>query len=160
MTEPISPSTLQHLSFLAGAPEVEVRRLAEAASWANHPAGTVIFREGDTVNRMWIVVAGKVAIDIVGAERRLHHIQTIVEGELLGWSPVLGTGPMTASARALTDVRCIAIDSDALLAMCEADPRFGFQIMRRVAIAIAGRLHSMRQELLKYYDYVAPTSHL
>ena len=109
---------------------------------------------------MWIVLTGNVAIEIFGPERRLHHIQTIGDGELLGWSPVLGTGSMTATARALTDVRSLAIDADAILAMCEADPWFGYQFMRRVAAAIAGRLHSMRQELTKYYEYVVPVSHL
>jgi hypothetical protein len=160
MSEPISPAALQPLSFLAGATDEEVRRLAEAANWAHHPAGSVLFREGEKVTGLWIVVTGNVAIEIVGPERRSHRIHTVGDGELLGWSPVLGTGPMTATARALTDVHSVAIDAGAILAMCEADPRFGYLFMRRVAAAIAARLHSTRLQLLEVYRSELPLLHL
>jgi CRP-like cAMP-binding protein len=160
MTEPVSPAALKNLSFLAGASDDELRRLSEAALAVRQPAGTVLFQEGEMVTRLWIVVSGSVAIEIYGPERRLHRIHMIGEGDLLGWSPVLGTGPMTATARALTDVQSIAIDAGALLAMCEADPRFGYLFMRRVAKAIAARLQSTRLKLLEYYEFELPIVHI
>ena len=160
MADPVAPSALQCLSFLARASDEEVRKLASIATWANYTAGTVLFREGDKVDRIWIVITGKIAIEILGAEHRLHHVQTISDGEILAWSPFLGMGPMTAAAKALTDVHSVALDVVALNSLCESDPRFGYQFMRRVAAAIASRLHSMRLEVSKYYQYVAPISHL
>lgn len=160
MSEPMSPAALQQLKFLAGATDEEVRRLAGTASWADYPAGSVLFREGDEVTQIWIVASGKVAIDILGPEDRLHRIHAIGDGELLGWSPIFGTGPMTATATALTDVRSVSMDAAAILAMCQADPVFGYRFMRRVAVAIATRLHSTRLQLLDYYQFELPLSHL
>jgi CRP-like cAMP-binding protein len=160
MTEPISPAALQSLSFMAGATDEEVRRIAEAATWAHHPTGSVLFREGEKVTRLWIVVTGNVAIEISGPERRLHSIHTVGDGELLGWSPVIGTGPMTATARALTDIHSVTIDTGAILAMSDADPRFGYLFIRRVAAAIAARLHSTRLQLLEVYRSDLPLLHL
>jgi CRP-like cAMP-binding protein len=109
---------------------------------------------------LWIIVTGKVAIEIYGPERRLHRIHTISEGNLLGWSPVIGMGPMTATARALTDVEAVDFDATAIIAMCEADPRFGYLFMRRVAAAIAARLQSTRLKLLEHYEFELPIFHI
>jgi CRP/FNR family transcriptional regulator, cyclic AMP receptor protein len=65
---------------------------------------------------------------------------------------------MTASARALTDVRVVALDARAVLDLCDQDPRFGFQFMRRTAAAIAARLSATRLQLLDVYGHELPAA--
>jgi CRP/FNR family cyclic AMP-dependent transcriptional regulator len=157
MSEPVTPEFLRQLAFLAPATEEEIRQFAAIARSEGAPAGAVLFREGDRLRHFSIVVSGNVAIEIIGPDRRPRRIHTVGNGELLGWSPVLGSGAMTATARAITDVQLVSLDAAAVLGVCDEDPRFGYSFMKRIATAIAARLNSTRLQLLDVYGSEIPT---
>jgi CRP-like cAMP-binding protein len=144
MSAAITPEFLKTLAFFTPATDAELTRLIPTVRREEYPAGAVLFREGDELSDAFIVIAGTVALEVTGRDRRPRLFQTVGPGELLGWSPLLGIGPMTASARALTDVEVVAIDALAVLTMCEEDPWFGYLFMRRMAAAIAARLSATR----------------
>jgi CRP-like cAMP-binding protein len=77
-------------------------------------------------------------------------------GELLGWSSLLGQAPMTATSRALTTSRLIALDASQVLALCRFDPKFGFTFMKRTAEALAKRLNATRLQLLDVFRHELP----
>ncbi len=156
MSEPIAPEFLRTLAFLSPLTDDEAHKLAAHARSEEYAAGAVLFREGDRLHHFCIAVAGQVAIEILGPDRRLRRIQTVGAGELLGWSPVLGPGEMTATARALTNVRVVAFDARAVVAVCEADPQFGYLFMKRVAAAIASRLNATRLQLIDMFGGEIP----
>jgi hypothetical protein len=156
MNQTVTPEVLKALAFLAPATDDELRPLASAARLAHHPAGTVLFREGDQLACVFIVTEGTVALEINARDHRPRRFQTVGPGELLGWSPLLGGGAMTAAGRALTDVRVVALDAKAVLALCDQDPKFGFQFMRRTAAALAARLSATRLQLLDVYAHELP----
>lgn len=151
MNESLTPEYLRTLAFLAPATDDELRQLVPAARIEQYPAGSVLFREGDELFEVFILTAGSVSLEIDGPDRRPRRIQTIGPGELLGWSPLLGSGPMTAGARATSEVRVISLDSRVLLGVFDADPRFGYHFMKRTAAAIAARLTATRLQLLDVY---------
>jgi CRP/FNR family cyclic AMP-dependent transcriptional regulator len=157
MSEPITAEFLKELAFLAPATEEEIRQFAAIARTERYPTGAVLFREGDKLSHFSIVVSGNVAIEIYGPDRRPRRIHTVSTGELLGWSPVLGSGAMTATARAITDVQLVSLDAAAVLKVCDADPRFGYTFMRRIATAIAARLNATRLQLLDVFGSEIPT---
>lgn len=158
MSEAVTPEFLKTLAFLAPATDEELRLLIPVARIDSYSAGKTLFREGEQISQVFIVTAGVVSLEINGPDHRPRRFQTAGPGELLGWSPVLGTGAMTASARALTDVKVVAIDARALLDVCDKNPQFGFQFMRRVAIALAARLNATRLQLLDIYRHELPAS--
>jgi CRP-like cAMP-binding protein len=158
MSEPITPEFLKALAFLAPATDAELHQLVPAARVESFAAGSVLFREGEHSPSVYIVIAGTVALEVIGRDHRPQRFQTVSAGDLLGWSPLLGSGPMTSSARALTDARVVVIGAKAVLELCEQDPRFGFQFMRRTAAAIAARLSSTRLQLLDVYKHELPTA--
>lgn len=158
MSDTVTPEVLKALAFLAPATDDELRRLGPVARVEQHPPGTVLFREGDHLSRVFIVAAGTVALEVNGTDHRPRRFQTVGPGELLGWSPLLGSGPMTATARALAETRVVALDARAVLGLCDQDPRFGFQFMRRTAAAIAARLGATRLQLLDVYRHEIPSA--
>ena len=158
MTESITKGFLRTLAFLAPATDEELQLLIPAAQIEQYTAGSSLFQEGDHIGHVFIVTSGTVALEINGPERRPRRIQTLGAGELLGWSPLLGPGAMTAGARAVTQVRVVALDARVILAVCEQDPRFGFLFMKRAAAAIAARLNATRLQLLDVYGTELPHS--
>jgi CRP-like cAMP-binding protein len=68
-----------------------------------------------------------VSLEICAPGVGCRRILTVAAGELLGWSPVLGQEYMTASARALTPTKVVAADAREILAICDQNPRFGYE---------------------------------
>jgi CRP-like cAMP-binding protein len=64
---------------------------------------------------------------------------------------VLDHVPLTATARAVTPCRLVALDVPRLLALCECHPRLGFTLMRRMVGVLAKRLGATRTQLFEAY---------
>jgi CRP-like cAMP-binding protein len=92
---------------------------------------------------------GQVALETSVPGQDPVCIQTVNAGELLGWSPVLGLGVMSATARALTHCLVLALKADRILALAEEDPKFVLEFMRRTAITLGRRLNATRLQLLE-----------
>ncbi|MBM3998308.1 MAG: cyclic nucleotide-binding domain-containing protein [Planctomycetes bacterium] len=142
---------LEELRFLAEVPSEVIARLADAASLQRAASGSVIFREGTRNANLYLLRKGKVALDMKVPGRGSVRILTLGPGEMIGWSALLGEGKMTAGAVALDDSELVVIDSHGLLRLCESDHHFGFQIMRRMAAALAQRLVATRLQLLDLF---------
>jgi hypothetical protein len=96
MFAPLAPSTVERLS----ANLVPVELAAE----------TSIIRQGDRGDRFYIVDEGEVAVEIDG-----HPVRTQGPGSSFGEIALLRDVPRTASVRASTDVRLLALERDVFL---------------------------------------------
>jgi CRP-like cAMP-binding protein len=141
--------TLDGLTFCRDFPEEYRKRIASAGQVREYPAGAYIFREGQSSSHVYLVAEGEVGLEVTLPDHEPAQLQTAGPGELLGWSPVLGLGLMTASARTLTPCRLVAIDADRIRGLSREDPLFGIEFLRRTAIALARRLNATRLQLLK-----------
>jgi CRP-like cAMP-binding protein len=138
---------IQDLAFFRGcAPEL-IKQVALVAQLQEHLPGTVLFSEGHPSPWVYLLLQGEVNLEIDVPGHGALLIQTLGSGELLGWSPVLATGPMTATARALTRCRLAALDAAQILKISECDLRFGLEFFRRTALALAQRLRATRLQL-------------
>jgi len=155
MTEQVA-STLRTMPFLETFPEDLFDRLAPLARPVDFPRGTVVFRQGEETKTIYLMLEGSVALEICAPAVGCKRILTVGPGELLGWSPILKQHRMTATARALADSRALAFDADQLIVLCESEPRFGYEFMKRAALALAKRLHSTRQQLVDVYGAQMP----
>ena len=135
---------LAEVEFLRGLSPEYVRRIAQAARLEERLADTVLFREGESCPSVYLVLRGRVALEVGVPGRGAVSVQTVEPGELLGWSPLLRLGPMTATARTLSRCRLAVLDAAQLLALGEHEPRFGVEFLRRTAVAVARRLIAAR----------------
>jgi CRP/FNR family cyclic AMP-dependent transcriptional regulator len=140
--------TLDEIRFLEGIAPEHLGRIASAGRLKEYPPGALLFCEGKHSDYIYLVARGEVGLEIRAADGGASPVQVIGPGELLGWSPILGPGPVTATARTRTTCRLIALDAKRMLAMCDAEPRFGMEFIRRTATALAGRLDATRRRML------------
>jgi CRP-like cAMP-binding protein len=149
---------LRRLRVVEGLDDEHLRQLAGIAQPVDFPAGAVVFREGDPAADVDLVVDGSVSLEVCAAGVGCRRILTVGEGELLGWSPVLEQARLSATARTLQPTRAVKFSGKQLLALCEHDPRFGFEFMRRAALALAHRLNATRMQLLNVYGETMPVT--
>ncbi|MBI3864135.1 MAG: cyclic nucleotide-binding domain-containing protein [Planctomycetia bacterium] len=148
--------TLYEHSFVVGLPAHILAELAALANRRDFGPGTVIFREGSACDDLFLIDSGLVALDVQAPGRGPVRILTIGQGELLGWSALLGSGPMTATATALEQTAAFAIPGTRLRALCEQNYEAGFRILKQTCSTLALRLTATRLQLLDLFAEPSP----
>jgi CRP-like cAMP-binding protein len=131
-----------------------IEKLATLAKEAHFERDHVLFHEGDECHDFYLIVKGRVALEIEAPGHTLR-VQTLSAGDELGWSAILMGRGKHFQARALEPVDALALDGVALLQACREDTSFGFALMYRVVGVVSERLQATRLQLLDMYSPVA-----
>jgi len=142
-------NNLDKLNFCKGLSLDYQRRLFALGEIKTYQAGDLLFFEGQRSTVIYLLADGQVALEIAIPGQEPMSLQVVEAGELLGWSPLLGLGVMSATARALTPCHVLAMDVNRILTLVDEDPKFALEFMRRVAITLARRLNATRRQLLE-----------
>lgn len=114
-------------------------------------AGATIFREGQPESRVFVIVSGQVALEMDLPGRGRRRILSLGPGDFLGWTPLFGDAPMTATALAIEPSELFSATGEELRAAAEANPELGYYVMRYVALALSRRLIATRLQLLDLF---------
>lgn len=98
-----------------GAPELE--RLAKALVEIQFESGSTAFEEGDRGDRFFVIADGQVAVEIAGSS-----VRTLAAGDFFGEIALLRDVPRTATVRATTPLRLLALDRQTFLATVARHP--------------------------------------
>ncbi|GCD95836.1 cyclic nucleotide-binding domain-containing protein [Embleya hyalina] len=128
-------------------------RLLTFAREACFPAETRVFEEAGAADRFWLIRSGLVALDIHVPGRRAAVVETLGEGDLLGWSWMFEPYRWHLGARCHAAVTAYEFDAEPVRLACAEDPAFGLAVTRCVAEVIARRLKATRTRLLDLYGF-------
>lgn len=151
MNPQLTLATLKGIQFLRGVSEEYLQQIASISEFHDYEPGEIVFRKGDAADSMYLVVFGKLAIELCVTDSDCKRIVMVGPGEMLGWSSLLERPRMAALARALEPTRLVRVDSRKLLAICDQDPEFGYLFTRRVMLALARRLGATWEQLSHVY---------
>ena len=137
--------------FLMGLSEHQVRLMADCAIRTHFDANQVIFREGETANRFYLVEEGKVALESAAYTGEPVTIDMVGDGDLLGWSWLFPPYVWHFSARAVEPTSAIFFYGTVLREYCEQDQSLGYELFKRMSEVMTRRLQSARSRLLNAY---------
>lgn len=115
-----------------------IDEIAELVTEEGHPAGDVLFREGDVADFLYILEEGEINLVIPGAKRLSFPMNKT--GSVLGWSSLVEPNRYTATAECVRESKLIKIDAERLMRVFQRHPAEGLTIMKRLAGVIAARL--------------------
>ncbi|MGO9087607.1 MAG: cyclic nucleotide-binding domain-containing protein [Candidatus Sulfotelmatobacter sp.] len=115
-----------------------------------HP-GTYIFKEGEEANEFYLIRSGKVALELFAPQHKPIVVETLQDGDILGWSWLLPPYLWKFHAHATQDTRAIALDGKCLRAKCEQNHDLGYEVLKRFAQIMERRLEATRMQLLDVY---------
>ncbi len=144
-------ATLAAHPFLEGLKPEHIEKLASMAFETTFAEDQIIFREGDPSSFFYLILHGRVALEMV-APGRVVSIQTVGDGDELGWSSLLSDVQKQFRARALEPVQAVAFDGTRLVAACEKDHEFGYILIRKVLTTVADRLRSTRMQVIDVFS--------
>ena len=150
MVTTLEPILAQH-PFLRDLRPGHIVLLNGCASNVRFNAGQFLFHEAEEADKFFIIRQGKVAIEIFFPARGPITIETIGEGDVLGWSWLVFPHQWRFDARAVEMTRAIALDGTCLRDKCEEDHDLGYELLKRFAHIIDRRLQATRLQLLDIY---------
>lgn len=120
---------LRRVEVLAALSEVDLEKLLELAHEVDLAAGAVLIREGESGDEMYVVLDGLLDVSI-----REGSVDEMVaqrgRGDVVGEMALLGSGRRTASVRAASDTRLLAIGREAFSTLLARSPDAATSIYR------------------------------
>jgi len=121
-------------------------------------ASNVVFQEGQMVchrggdaDRFYLIRHGRVAVELHAAGRGTITVQTLGEGDILGWSWLIPPHQWDFDVRAVEMTRAIAMDGTCLRTKSDADHNLGYELLTRFVRVLVGQLEATRIQLLDLY---------
>lgn len=142
---------LEESEFLSRIPVPLRAKLAALSTRREFPAKSVLFQEHQPHEFLYLIEAGHVRLEMSVPVRGRVTLLTAGPGDVLAWSPLLGSGAMTATATTMEPATAWAINGSQLRALCEQDHELGFHVMRQFATALSHRLIATRLQLLDLF---------
>lgn len=137
--------------FLAGLSREHIQLITGCASNVKYDAGHYIDRAGEEADRFHIIRSGKVAIELFNPTAGPITIQTLGDGEVMGWSWLFQPYIHHFDARAMELTRAIMLDAKCLRTKLDQDHELAYELLKRFAHVMEQRLEGARMQLLDIY---------
>lgn len=152
--ETLEPILTKH-PFFEGLEKTYLELLTGCATNERYEGGEYLFKEGSEANKFFIIRYGKIAVEM-SVPGQLVTIYTHDEGDVVGWSWLFSPYAWHFSGRAMELTRVIALDGICLRTKCEADPKLGYEFMKRFSHKMMRTLDLTRLQLLDLYGLRQP----
>jgi len=117
------------LAVFAGVPQARLADAFSRAAAVDVAAGTVVIREGDPADRFYVIVDGTFDVDQATPDGGSRRLRTMGPDEVFGEIGLLTESPRSATVRAATDGRLLALDAPDFLGLVEAAADVGPRLL-------------------------------
>lgn len=129
--------------------------IAGCARNGHFDAGELLLREGNHADTFFLIRKGMVALEVHAPGRGSLTIETLQDGDVVGWSWLFAPYRWQLDGRAVEPSAVVAFDGACLRGKCEQDHELGYQLMKRFAANLVDRLQATRFQLLDVYGRAA-----
>lgn len=142
---------IAHAPVFAGLEAGHLALIAGCAGNQHVGPGTLLLREGEPADRFFLIRHGCVVLELHAPGRQPLLIQTLHDGDVVGWSWLFPPYRWHMDGRATADCALVGFDGACLRGKCEADHELGYELMKRFAANVIDRLKATRLQLLDVY---------
>ncbi len=143
----ITKDILRSMDCLKAFTEEQLELLSSISDLQSFEQNDVIEKEGETCDAVYIVVKGRVAIQIQLPGERKLDINIVDRGNLFGWSAVVPPHTVTASSLCIENVEVIVISRPALMTLFKGNVELKAAFVEMIALVIRERLTETRNQL-------------
>ncbi len=155
---PVAPSLLHRFPFLRSLDEVELAQLAQHIEERHYPPRALIFPDGVTGDKFYLLNSGDVQIVKPTSEGEVI-LNDMQPGDSFGEMSLLDGQPRSASARAAGDVSVLEMPKDVFLSLIQRFPALLYltaldnaQRLRRSDLELIDELQARNKELHQLYE--------
>lgn len=138
-------------SLFQGMAEDDIAFIAGCAQLRRFNSGDYLARESEPADHFYLLLKGRVVIEAHHSHQRPTPLLTLGSQDVVGWSWLFPPYMCYFDARCLEPVRSIELDGRCLRDKCDADPRLGYDMMKRISQVMIQRLRAANLQLLDLY---------
>jgi CRP-like cAMP-binding protein len=128
--------------------------LCECSSTREIKKGQILFLQGEHADKFYIVRSGRISIQMPAIMGPTLEIQAVEEDQVLGWSWLISPYRWNFQTKAEEDSELLQFDGTAILARCEQEPKFGYELLKKFAGLMSVRLNAARQKMMDEWNPV------
>jgi hypothetical protein len=142
---PTENEGLAHVPLFASLPPTQLAALSLRAAPERHSPGTVIVRQGEPADKLYLIDQGEVEVLVEDRRGEQWRVAQLNAESYFGEIALLAGTPMprTATVRALTPVQLYSLHKDDFLSLLGTQPELAAEVMQRAQV----RLDETRQIL-------------
>ena len=114
-------------------------------------AGDFVYRENEPADHFYLIRHGLVAVESRVPGRDPLVVETLGDGDILGWAWMVPPYKWRFDARAQRLTRLISMDAVCLRGKCESDHSLGYQLYQRFLPVMANTISAQRLQLMDLY---------
>jgi CRP/FNR family cyclic AMP-dependent transcriptional regulator len=123
--------------------------LAENSTFTDYEQESFIFSVREPAECFYLILSGKVALQMFSHEKGEIVLEERTDGEILGWSWLKPPYKWRFDAFTLKNTKLIVFDANLIKKQMEANPRFGYKIQSIFFNIVVDRFQATRLRLLK-----------
>ncbi|MEI6332963.1 MAG: cyclic nucleotide-binding domain-containing protein [Methylococcaceae bacterium] len=150
-----NPSTIEYLSthdFFSEFNGDDLKFLCEYSSTYEIKMGHILFRQGETADKFYLIRNGRISLQMPAIMGPTLEIQTLDKDQVLGWSWLISPYKWNFQAKAEEDSELLQFDGVAILARCEQEPKFGYELLKKFAVLMSEGLNAARQKMMDEWN--------
>ena len=137
--------------FFQGLEERHIQLVTGCARNVRFEEGQVVFHEGGEANEFYLIREGLVSLNVIVPHKGATTVQTVGEGDMLGWSWLFPPHRWRFEARAQQTTRALSFDGKCLRTKCDEDHDLGYELLKRFSRIVTDRLEATRLQLMDVY---------
>ena len=145
---------IRNISIFKDLDDEEVNKIAGIATEKTYPPKTVVFTEGHSGAKLYIVKQGSVRITKVIREGEKQILDIVEEGEYFGKMSFIDGGEHSATVETINESTLICIERAEFEKLVQDDPAGGFRIMKALAVVTIATLREMNDKFVELVNYM------
>lgn len=142
---------LDNARFFADLDADDRHWLGEHAVETSFSDGQLVVRQGDTAARFFLILSGSLVVEVPALSGPSLEVTRLGSGKVFGWSWLIEPYRWHFNARALGATRVLDFDGRAILARAEAEPGFGYTLLKRFSVLMGTRLESAQRRMMEQW---------
>lgn len=143
---------LKEHPFFKDFPPPFISLLTECASNRVYKQGSFITRSGEEAREFYLIREGIVAIELDAGTDHPIVLQTLDNGDILGWSWLLPPYYWHFDTHVQKETHLYVLDGPCIRQKCEKNHSLGYELLKRFAYIMETRLEATRLQLLDIYQ--------
>ncbi len=145
----VTPEMLKEMNLFEFLKIDELKDIAPLCKIEEFVAGSYVYKEGDKADKIYLVLEGRVTIQIEIGPGKKAAVYTETKGKMFGYPSLVKPHDFSTYAKCLDNVKLITLNANELIEkVFKGDCRRGYLVMNKLAEIIALKLKETRMQLV------------
>jgi len=136
----VEPEMLRKFKIFEELNDRELEQIAQTGKVEELGAGAPLTEAGFAANHLYLIVDGKVSLQVKGPQGRPLPADELGPGQILGWSSLVGPYIYTADSETVEHSTLIIFNGSKLRQIFEINNHIGYRILKGMGNVISKRI--------------------